>query len=202
MEEDLKKKSGLATAGLVLGIIAIVLSFIPIINNFAFFLAAISIIFGIIALAKKAKNKGAAIASLVLGIIAIIITLSLQASWANALNKASNSLNDMSGTNTEKVLAEDAKVTIGKLQVSTDSYGYSNTKLTVNVKNISNTTKSFSIQVEADDASGNRIDDGYVTINNLASGQSQDNDIFTYIASDKLSAMKSATIKVVSALAY
>ena len=31
------KKSGLATAGLVLGIIGICLSFIPIINNAAFF---------------------------------------------------------------------------------------------------------------------------------------------------------------------
>lgn len=46
MEE--KKKSGFATAGLVLGIIGICTSFIPILNNISFILGLIGILFGIV----------------------------------------------------------------------------------------------------------------------------------------------------------
>ena len=54
------KKSGFATAGLVLGIIGICLSFIPILNNASFFLGVLAVIFGLISLIKKA-SKGKAI---------------------------------------------------------------------------------------------------------------------------------------------
>ena len=53
--EETKKKSGFATAGLVLGIIGLCTSFIPIINNVSFILALIGGIFAIISLFKKAK---------------------------------------------------------------------------------------------------------------------------------------------------
>ena len=53
MEKVENKKSGLATAGLVLGIIGICLSFIPILNNASFFLGILAVIFGIIPLIKK-----------------------------------------------------------------------------------------------------------------------------------------------------
>ena len=50
MSESVEKNnsSGLATAGMVLGIIGVVLSFIPIINNIAFFFFLLALIFGII----------------------------------------------------------------------------------------------------------------------------------------------------------
>ena len=47
MEE--KKKSGLSTAGLVLGIIGICTSFMPIINNLSFVMGVLAIVFGVIA---------------------------------------------------------------------------------------------------------------------------------------------------------
>ena len=46
MEE--KKKSGFATAGLVLGIIAICFSFIPVVSYVSFVLGALAIIFSIV----------------------------------------------------------------------------------------------------------------------------------------------------------
>lgn len=75
------KKSGLAKAGLVLGIIGICLSFIPILNNASFFLGVLAVVFGLIPLIKKA-SKGKAIAALILGVLSIVITLSLQSSWS------------------------------------------------------------------------------------------------------------------------
>ena len=56
-ENNANKKSGLATAGLVLGIVGICLSFIPILNNASFFLGILALIFGIISLVKK-TSKG------------------------------------------------------------------------------------------------------------------------------------------------
>ena len=56
MEEKKVNKSGFAIAALVLGIIGIVFSFIPIINNAAFILGILAAIFAIISLVKKASK--------------------------------------------------------------------------------------------------------------------------------------------------
>ena len=65
----------MAIAGLVLGIVAIVLSFVPCINWFAVLPAVLGIIFSAIGLSqakKTGKGKGQAIAGLVLSILALI----------------------------------------------------------------------------------------------------------------------------------
>ena len=50
-------KSGLATAGLVLGIVGVCTSFIPIVNNISFIMGILSAIFGIISLVKKNRKR-------------------------------------------------------------------------------------------------------------------------------------------------
>ncbi len=199
-ESNETKKSGLATAGLVLGIIGICLSFIPILNNASFFLGILSVIFGIIPLVKKA-SKGKAIAALILGILSVIITLSLQRSWSESLDEASKELNNMTGENTEEVLKK-AGVNIGTLEVVTDEYGYSETKLVVKVTNKSGKKKSFDITIEAVSADGSRIDQDTIYANDLGANQSQDFELFTYISADKIDAMKAATFKIVEASMY
>ena len=101
MEE--KKKSGLATAGLVLGIIAIVGSWVPLLNVFSIILAILAIIFSAIPLFKK-RSLGKAVAGLVLGVLTIIIASSMN----NAVVKEiDNSLNSGGGTN--KISTSDDK---------------------------------------------------------------------------------------------
>lgn len=60
-------KSGMAIAGFVLGIIALLTSLVPIVNNLSFFLAILGIIFtivGLIGIMKgKKSGKGLAIAA-------------------------------------------------------------------------------------------------------------------------------------------
>jgi archaellum component FlaG (FlaF/FlaG flagellin family) len=194
------KKSGLATAGLVLGIIGICLSFIPIINNAAFFLGVLAIIFGIIPLIKK-KSKGKAISALVLGILSIIITLSLQSSWAASLDEISNDLDTMTGDNTEEVL-KNLDINYGTFEIVTDEYGFTETKLTVTITNKTNERKSFNLDIEAVTTEGSRIEIDYIYATDLAAGQSQSFDIFEYIEDDKLEIMKSATFNIVEASMY
>ena len=194
MEE--KKKTGLATAGMVLGIIAICTSFIPIINNLSFIMGILALIFGIISIIKK-QSTGKCITAIVLGVLSIVITFSLQSIWSKSLNQASNELDKMTGNSTEEVLKNDVEVNLGEFQVIKGDY-YDETKMIVKLTNKTNETKSFSVQIEAVDNNGSRIDQDYIYANNLGAGQSQDFEIFTYTSSDKLESMKNATFKIVS----
>lgn len=198
--KESNKKSGLATSGLVLGIVGICLSFIPILNNASFFLGVLAVIFGIICLAKKTgKNK--AIASLILGILSIIITLSLQSAWSSALNEVGKELEDtgkdLTGENTETILQKDVDIKLGSFETSTDEYGLTETKLIVNVTNKSDINQSYNIQIEAVDASGTRIEDDSVYVNSLGAGQSQEFKAFEFVSSEKVESLKSATFKIV-----
>ena len=159
---DEKQKSGLATAGLVLGIIAICTSFIPIVNNASFIMGILALIFGIISLVIK-KGVGKAVTALILGILSIVITLALQNSWGKALDDVSKNLDKATGNKTSEVLKEDAEVTLGKFEVIKDEYDLANTKLVVTLKNKTSKTRDFSVKVEADDEKGSRLetDDAY-----------------------------------------
>lgn len=198
--EDNHKNSGLATASLVIGIVGMVLSFIPLINNVAFFLGILAFVFGLIPLLKK-TCKGKAIAGIVLGILSIVITLVMQSAISDAFDRAGKELDKMSGNSTEEVLKNDAEVKLGDFDVVEGQYGLTDTKLVVSVKNITKEKKSFTLHIEAVDKDGKRIEDDYVYANDLNAGQTQDFEIFTYVVDEKLSAMKSATFKIVEASA-
>lgn len=195
MEE--KKKSGLAVAGLVLGIIGICLSFIPIINNVAFFLGILAIIFGIIPLVKKVGG-GKAIAALVLGVLSIVITLAMQSAFSDALDETNKELDKMTGESTEEVLKNEVDVKLGEFVVKEGEY-LTETELVVDVKNLTDKKKSFTIHIEAIAEDGSRINDDYVYANDLNAGQSQQFKIFEYVEDGKLDAMKNATFKIVEA---
>lgn len=71
------KKSGLGITGMVLGIIAVSIAWIPFLNVVALIVGIIAIVFGAIAMyqtiAKGHLGKGMAIAGLVLGIVAVAL---------------------------------------------------------------------------------------------------------------------------------
>lgn len=198
MEE--KRKSGLATAGLVLGIIGICTSFIPIINNISFILALIGTIFGIVALVKKA-SKGQAIAAIILCILTIVITVNSQKSVSDSLNAWSQDIDKAAGNSTEDVLKNDVDVQLGNFQITKGSYT-TETVLKATIKNKTNETKSFNIQIEAVDANGNRIATDYIYVNNLNAGQSQEFKSFEYVESEKIEQLRNATFKIVEASVY
>ena len=95
-----KTSSGLAIAGLVLGIIAILTSFLPIINNLSFFIALIGGVLAAIALvgALRGKHtaKGMSIAGVVLAVVSIVVVLVTQSAYSSALKAASDELSSNS----------------------------------------------------------------------------------------------------------
>ena len=89
-----KSRSVAAIVGLVLGILAIVMSWMPIINNFAFVIGGIGLIFAIVGLVGvlrgKKAGKGLAIAALVVNVLSIAIVLGTQSMYSAALDDAAN----------------------------------------------------------------------------------------------------------------
>lgn len=79
---------GLATAAMVIGIIALILSFIPVIGFISWILAPLAIIFGGISLYGAIQNnraKGSAITGLVTGLVALFICMLWAASFGAAV---------------------------------------------------------------------------------------------------------------------
>ncbi|MFL6119000.1 DUF4190 domain-containing protein [Actinophytocola sp.] len=89
-----RPSNGLGTAGFVVGIIGLVLSFIPLIGVVAWPLVILGIIFSAIGIARagkgRATNKGLAIAGLVVSLVGLVICIL----WAAVWNKAVNDVNE------------------------------------------------------------------------------------------------------------
>ncbi|WP_026924054.1 DUF4190 domain-containing protein [Glycomyces arizonensis] len=86
-----KRSNGFAVTALVLGIIALVLAFIPIVNIVSFFLAALAIIFGIIGLVasgRRHSGKGMSITGIVLGVVALAVAILMYVLVYNAAEDA------------------------------------------------------------------------------------------------------------------
>lgn len=200
-----KKTPAMAIVGLVLAIIGLLLSAVPIINNFAFVLAILGIIFGIVGLTKTKKNaggKGVAISAIIISVIAFIIVLVSQQMYGAALDEAVKSVDETTdratGEKTDDLLKNDVDVKLGKFKATKDQYGIDSTVLPVTVTNKLSEKKSYSIHIEAVDKSGSRIADDYVNANDLGANQTQQFKIFQYVESDKLEKMKSAEFKIVT----
>ena len=205
------KKSALSTAALVLGIIGICTSFIPIINNASFILGVLSTIFGIISVCRK-RGVGKGIAGIILGILTIAFVISAQKSLSEGLNKGideinkslentQESLDNMSGDNTQSILQNYVDIELGNFEVKNNGY-FSDTKMQVKVTNKSSETKSFSIEIEAVSKDGSRITYDTIYANSLSAGQSQNFDIFTFISSDKVTQMQGAKFNIFNVSMY
>lgn len=117
-------KSAMGITGFVLGVIALLTSFIPIVNNFSFFLALPGVVFAVIGVVAGVRGtrsgRGLSIAGLVVSVISIVVVLASQAFYSAALNSAAESLKSgapvtstsvssatPSGTATEQVASTD-----------------------------------------------------------------------------------------------
>lgn len=194
-----KQKIGFALFSVILGVIGLIFSFVPIINNLAFITGVIGLVFAIVALLTH-NAKGLTIAGLVTSILACGITLALQASWSNSLDKAADEINqtldDATGDNTDDLLGTAVDVQIGTFSAESDEYGLVSSSLPVTVTNLLDESASFTIEVEAINPDGSRIATDYVYANNLSGGQAMSEDLFTFISSDELETYQNATYQV------
>ena len=101
--------SAMAVTTLVLGVIALLTSFLPIINNLSFFIALLGTIFGIVSIVAivrgTRRGKALAVSGLVVNIIALVVVLASQAMLSAALDEVASGPSAVS-TSTEQLSAE------------------------------------------------------------------------------------------------
>ena len=204
-----ERNSGLAIAGLVVAICALVLSWVPILNNVMFFVAVISLILGIAGLISIKKGKrvgqGLAVSTIVISIAAIGVVFATQALYVKVIDdvgeSVNESMNDFTGENTDKLLENTVGVELGEFvfdQGEEIEYSYDDTtELPVTVTNKSEEKSSFSVMIEAVDAEGVRIADDTVYVSELNPGQSINEKAFSYVEEDKVEALRTAEFKIV-----
>jgi hypothetical protein len=207
-KNDTERTSGMAIAGFIIAILAILGSWVPILNNVSFFFAIISLIFGIIGFLAIQKGKrvgqGLAIATIILSVLTFVVVIATQSFFFKVADEVSNSVtesvNDFDGTNTEKLLKDNVDVKLGKFKFSPGTeadYDYDDTtELPVTIKNKSSKKSGYSVKIEAVSADGTRIAEDTVYVSDLNPGQSVSEKAFKYVESDKHEALKAATFKI------
>ncbi len=200
MQENTKKTSGLAIAGLILGIIGLLLSFIPVVNLLAILPALLALIFGVVVLFQKNTTKGMAIASLVLAVFTVIVIIVMNIFAASILGQLAEKADDVAkranGSKTEEILKNDIDVEIGEFSATEDGYGFYKTKLPVRVTNKMQDEASFSISIEALDGNGKRIAESTFFVTYLEPGQTKEAKAFKSAFPEKVEALKTATFKI------
>lgn len=111
MDTHVKKGSGLATAGMVLGIIAIVGCWIPFLNIGSIIMGVLALVFGAIALAQK-RSKGKAVAAVVLGLLSIVIGIYMTVGASKAINDAAKKSTDQTDAQQKSATDEKKKLTL------------------------------------------------------------------------------------------
>jgi len=79
-----QKSSGLAIAALVLGIVSLILAFIPFINVLAGIAAVVGLILAIVAISQKGRKKGVALGGLITTSLALIMSFVMGFVYTNA----------------------------------------------------------------------------------------------------------------------
>ena len=118
----------------------------------------------------------------------------------NVGDSVNESFNDLDGTNTDKLLKNNVDVTIGTFVFNPGAeaaYSYDDTtELPVTIKNKAAEKSSYTVKIEAVDASGARVAEDTIYVSDLNPGQSVSEKAFKYIEEAKLESVKTATFKI------
>lgn len=203
-----ERTSGLAIAGFIIAILALLGSWVPILNNVSFFFAVISLVLGIIGLVAIRKGKrvgqGLAVATIILSVLTFVVVIATQSFFGKVADEVGNSVtesvNDFDGTNTDKLLKNSVDVTLGEFVFNPGqeaAYDYDDTtELPVTIKNKSSEKASYTVKIEAVGADGTRLAEDTVYVSDLNPGQGVSEKAFEYVESSKLESLKTATFKI------
>lgn len=187
-----KSKSAMAITGLVLGIIALLTSFLPIINNLSALLGILGLIFatvGLVGVARgKKSGKGLAIATLIVTILALVITFATQSMYSAAIDEASESINtatDMPATsedgNSNYTIANEAANDSSQYYYAIDGTFTNSSDKDYNY---------VSITYNLYDADGAQIGNAYANTSNLKAGSDWKFEATSTVAPDEVASFE------------
>lgn len=196
-----RKGMGFALTALLIGIFGSCSGLVPGFGVAALPVAAVGLIFGVIAWAGASKGVRPGKAMAVAGTLLCVLALILATFWfvvlANSFKDSGQSRKAITGQDTEEILRNDLDVEFG--QFVTGDGPRTSGKVVVTLRNKGAKGASFSIDVEALEADGTRIAADRTFTDALAPGQVAQTDMFVSVPTDKYDAMKKAIFKVVEA---
>lgn len=135
IKEDIteKRQSALGVTSLVLGIIAIIIAFVPFLNIISLPTAVVAIVFGIITVIRISVKKAFAISGIILSVLAIVIAFSITIFAINMLDKSGKELDRIAKESLERT-----KIDVTNVELKIDE---NSTKVTGKIKNISGEKK-------------------------------------------------------------
>jgi cytochrome c biogenesis factor len=188
----------------VLGIAACSIGLIAILGLLAVPLAVIGLVLGIFGIVRARRGFGTgktmAMAGTVLCVLGLVLAVIGIVNASTAFIDR-DSPGEVAGGRTQEIQADDLDVQFDKF-VDDGNPSIETGKLPVTLTNKGKDNASFSVQLEAVDAAGKRIDDDTAYAPNLAPGQSTTTYMFVLVASNKLSDMKRATFRIVEVSKY
>ncbi|VAZ99275.1 hypothetical protein LAUMK35_04269 [Mycobacterium pseudokansasii] len=189
---------------LLCGVFGSSLGLVPALGIAAFPFAVVGLACGVIAMVRASKGvrtgKAMAIAGTLLCVLALILATFGIVVIANSFKDRGDSRKAITGRSTEDILRNDLDVQFG--QFVTDDNPYQPGKMVVTLRNKGNKNASFSVDVEALNANGNRIAHDTAFVEALAPGHAIRKDMFVFVTSDLYDTMKTVTFKVVEASKY
>lgn len=132
-ENNEKRQSALGITSMILGIIAIIISFVPFLNIISLPTAIIAIVFGIITVIRTSVKKAFAISGIILSVLAIVIAFSITIFAINMLDKSGKELDRIAKESLERT-----KIDVTNVELKIDE---NSTKVTGKIKNISGEKK-------------------------------------------------------------
>ena len=134
-KEDIteKRQSALGITSMILGIIAIIISFVPFLNIISLPTAIIAIVFGIITVIRTSVKKAFAISGIILSVLAIVIAFSITIFAINMLDKTGKEQDRIAKESLERT-----KIDVTNVELKIDE---NSTKVTGKIKNISGEKK-------------------------------------------------------------
>lgn len=132
-ENNEKRQSALGITSMILGIIAIIISFVPFLNIISLPTAVVAIVFGIITVIRISVKKAFAISGIILSVLAIVIAFSITIFAINMLDKSGKELDRIAKESLERT-----KIDVTNVELKIDE---NSTKATGKIKNISGEKK-------------------------------------------------------------
>lgn len=200
MSEQQAPRSVAAIVALVLGVIALISSWVPIINNLSFVFALVGGVFAVVGLVGtlrgKKSGRGLAIASTVVNVVAVAIVLATQSAYSAAIDEAASGTVQTSDETSvaapaagETTSAESAdKYSIDGEELTGDAYSCKISGVYTNKagKDLNYVQVSYNLF----DADGNQIGTALANTNNLADGGTWKFEAFGSAAVDEVASYK------------
>ncbi|GAA0627372.1 hypothetical protein GCM10009547_33630 [Sporichthya brevicatena] len=193
---------------MVLGGVALVLSFVPLIKYVAVLFAIVAVVLATREFARidpfaKIKLKGKDVRDQrfcrIGRFLAILAVISVVASvlWGVKTDRDNRIKAGEGGTS--KVLEQDLRVEFGVFEVGQDAVGAETRRLPVTFRNKADSTRSFEAQIECLDGDNRRIASQTVFAPKMRAGEERSIDAFGYVDSETTQQLKTATCRVATA---